>query len=221
MSTANIRQRFSQDDRQAIREATARAEARSTGEVVCQVVERCDDYAEVVREAALCGAVSAALAAAVLYFAGSFWGQHLAWWIALPPACGAVLGWALARYVPSLQRRLIDPETLDRRLAHRAATAFVEEEIFATEKRTGVLIFLALFERRVLILADKGLEGLVPDAAWETIAERLAQGLRDPRPAQALITAIDTCGELMAAHGGEQVARDVNELDDELRMGSD
>ena len=58
----------------------------------------------------------------------------------------------------------------------RAAEAFVEERVFATEKRTGVLIFVALFEHRVVVLADEGIREQVPSDAWDGIARESRRG---------------------------------------------
>ena len=38
-----------------------------------------------------------------------------------------------------------------------AMAAFVEEEVFSTRDRTGILLFLSLFEHRVVVLGDSGI----------------------------------------------------------------
>ena len=79
----------------------------------------------------------------------------MALWIALPPAAGAALGWLAALFLPDLRRALVPAEALAARVHQRATQAFVEEDVFRTRDRTGILIFISLFEHRVVVLADR------------------------------------------------------------------
>jgi putative membrane protein len=103
----------------------------------------------------------------------------------------------------------------------RAAAAFLEAEVFATRDRTGVLIFLALFEHRVVVLADSGIAARVEPGAWKGISDRLAAGIREGRAAAALIEAIGACGRLLAERRVERRPDDVSELPDHLRTSHD
>ena len=96
----------------------------------------------------------------------------------------------------------------------------MEERVFATRDRTGVLIFVALFEHRVLVLADEGINERVDDDAWEEISDELALGLRRGTPAPALIHAVERCADLLAEHGISPLDP-ANELSDEPRFRRD
>ncbi|MDH3727358.1 MAG: hypothetical protein OER77_07485, partial [Myxococcales bacterium] len=114
-------------------------------------------------------------------------------------------------------RRLIDDDALSSRVEGRAAEAFLEEQVFATSERTGVLIFVALFEHRVLVLADEGINERVDATAWDDISNELAFGIRRGTPAPALIRAVERCADLLSEHG---VAADAaNQLSNEPRFG--
>ena len=217
--TSWIERYFSDADREAIRAATARAEARTGGELVCYIVERCDTYTGAVLRTALHGALIASLAAALLHGILGLWGLALLW-IALPPALGALLGWILVRAFPALHRWMLSRDSVDRQVERRAASAFLEEEIFATRGRTGVLLFLTLFEHRVLIVTDKGWLERSDGDAWQAIGDRLADGLRQGDGARALIEAVEACGEHMASVMPRPEA-DSNELSNEPRFRHD
>ncbi|MGB5267848.1 MAG: hypothetical protein WBN30_14745, partial [Polyangiales bacterium] len=88
---------------------------------------------------------------------------------------------------------------------------------FATRERTGVLIFVALFEHRVQVLADEGIDERVAEAAWDEISSELALGIRRGTPAAALIHAVERCAALLEAHG-VQGADQENQLSDEPRF---
>jgi putative membrane protein len=211
---------FSAEDEAAIEAAVREAEAATAGEIVPYAVGRSDLYVSAVWKAAVVGAVALSVAAAVVYEAGRFWGALLPLWIALPPAAGAALGFLAATLVPSLRRRLVPPELIELRVRQRALAAFVGEEVFATRDRTGILIFVSLFEHRVLVLGDAGINARVEPAQWAQIAEGVAAGIRAGRPGEALAEGIRRCARLLAERV-ERRADDTNELADRLRTAKE
>jgi putative membrane protein len=90
-------------------------------------------------------------------------------------------------------------------------------EVFKTAGRTGILIFLSLFERRVVILADSGIHAAVPPSAWDEIAGRLAASLKRGERGAALVRAIQECGALLERPPLSRAADDANELPDTLQ----
>lgn len=206
---------FSEADREAIRAATAEAERVTSGELVVYVVERCDPHPEVAWKGALIGgAIGAACAAMAVRLLGG-WGAPDYLWLLIGLQLGLLAGW-LASRVEGIARRLISDEALESRADGRAAEAFIEEQVFATAGRTGVLIFVALFEHRVLVLADEGIRERVGEGAWHDIAAGVAMGIRGGAPAPALIEAVGRCARLLDEQG---VPADVgNELSNEPRF---
>ena len=208
---------FSPADHAAIEAAVREVEARSAGEIVPYAVERSDRYGRAAWTAATLGALAASLAAALGYRAGEVWGGPAALWIALPPAAGAALGGLAALVVPSLRRALVPLEVMAERVQHRAARAFLDEEVFRTRDRTGVLIFVSLFEHRVVVLADRGLDGHVAPREWEDVVSGIAAGIRRGQPGAALAEGIRRCASLAARFPPRPDDRD--ELPGQLRLG--
>ncbi len=209
---------FSEAERTAIQAATAEAERETAGELVVYVVERCDPHPEVVWKAALIGgALGAALGAIAVRLYGG-WGAPDHLWLLIGLQVGLLAGWLASRF-DAIARRLISKEALESRVDGRAAEAFLDEAVFATKRRTGVLIFVALFEHRVLILPDEGIEAEVDPAAWEAITSDLIAGLRAETPAQALVHSVSECAALLKAHGVD--GGDANELSNEPRFRDD
>lgn len=218
MSATTLARFFSPSEQAAIGAAAAAAEARTGGEIVAYVVGRCDAYTGARFRAAAGAAVLAAMAAGLAHQAGEYWGGAGLLWISLPVAAAATVAYALTALVPTLQRWLTSDATLERRVAQRAAEAFLEAEVFATRDRTGVLLFLALLEHRVLVLADSGIKAQVPAQEWRSIADDLAAGVRAGRPAAALIEAIGHCGRLLEERGIARRDDDRDELPDAPRL---
>jgi putative membrane protein len=179
-------------------------------------VERSDRYTRALWTAATLGALAGALAAALVRWVGNVWGGPVALWIALPPASGAALGLLAARGLPGLRRLLVPPGVLADRVHQRAAEAFLSEEVFRTRDRTGILIFLSLFERRVVVRADRGLDAVVTAGEWEEIVTGIAAGMRQGRPGPALAEGIRRCASLARRVPPRPDDRD--ELPGQLRM---
>lgn len=206
---------FSQADREAIRAATKAAERETSGELVVYVVERCDPHPEVAWKGALIGgAIGAAGAALAVRLAGG-WGAPDDLWLLIGLQLGLLAGWLASRF-DGVARRLIGDEALSSRVEGRAAEAFVDEQVFATAERTGVLIFLALFEHRVWVVADEGIRERVGSSAFDEIAEGVASGIRAGAPAPALVDAVGRCAQLLSEHGVP--ANTTNELSNEPRF---
>lgn len=212
------REFFDEAGRAAIRRAADSAEGRSSGEIVPYVVGRSDNYPEAAWTGASLGALGAAGLAGLVYHFGAIWGAASLAWLVLPAFVGAGLGFLAADRIPALGRRLISADSIERRVRLRAEAAFLEERVFDTRERTGILVMVSLYEHRALVLADAGINAKVAQEEWQAIVDRLVAGIRDGRPAEAMAGAISDCGELLASRKVERRDDDENELSDELRI---
>lgn len=172
----------------------------TAGELVVYVTERCDSYPEVALKATLVGAALGALCSAIAVRIFGGWGAPDYLWMLIGLQLGLFAGWIASRF-EGLGRRLIDREAMTSRIDARAAEAFLEEQVFETQNRTGILIFVTLFEHQVVLLPDDGIGERVEARAWGAISEELAQGIRSGAPARALIRAVEQCADLLREHG--------------------
>lgn len=210
------RRLFTAADEEAIRAAVADAEQRSAGEVVPWIVEACDPYPEAGWKAAALGALlGLALGVGAPLLAGAWGAAPL--WLALFVVAGGAIGLALGQ-LPAAKRLLVDEGVIDHRVRIAAQAAFVRGEVFATRERTGILVFLALLERRVVVLGDAGINARVQPEEWQTIADEIVAGVRRSRPAAALAAGIEACGRLLAERGVPRYEEDVDELPDRPRF---
>lgn len=212
---------FTPADREAVEAAVRGSEGRTSGEIVPYVVDRSDDYPNAVWKGAALGALLAPLLALLAYETGSFWGGSFALWIALPALAGGAVGLVLPLLAEPVRRGLAGRESCELRCRRRAAVAFLECEVFKTAGRTGILIFVSLFEHQVVVLADSGIHASVPQSAWDSIADRLAASLRRGERGPALARAIQECGVLLDRQGVARAADDANELPDTLQRRRD
>jgi putative membrane protein len=207
---------FSASDQEAIARAIGGAEKRTSGEIVVSVVESCDEYEHAVWKGAVLGGLGGVLAALALWQFSDVW--HEAWiWILVPAPAGALLGYLATASIPTLRRWFATPEVMARRTRQRATNAFVRAEMFKTADRTGILLFLALFEHRVEVLADEGITRTVEQKDWDEIAAGVARGMKQGRPLPELLTAIERCGALLDRHRLHPVPGDRDELPNRVR----
>jgi putative membrane protein len=210
---------FREADLEAVRAAVAEAERKTSGEIVSYFVEESDAYTGTLWKGTALGAFTGPLIAEAIYFLGNFWGGLMPLWIALPAAAGGALGFLLTAYVPTVKRWVAGAEVLDLRTRQRAEIAFLEQEVFRTRDRTGILIFLSLFEHRVVVLSDSGINQKAVPGQWDGIVQTVVAGIRAGKPGEALVEAIRQCGALLETCGVAVQPDDRNELENELRRG--
>lgn len=181
-------------DRLRIESAVIDAERSTAGEIVVAVVHECDEYGSAGWRF---GVTLAALVYLLLASSASglpLWAYLAAQGVAL--AVGHLLGRR-----DGLRRRFISETLMETRVAERAQRAFAENGLQRTARRTGILIFVALLERRVVVLADEGIDMVLdPGEAWGDVVELALQGLRTGRAADGLIAAVQRCGKILAHH---------------------
>ncbi len=203
-------------DQEAIAKAIGGAERRTSGEIVVSVVESCDGYEHALWKAAAFGAFAGVVAALGAWLFGNLW--HEAWfWIGVPAPVGALVGYLATATVPALRRWFATPQVMARRSRQRAASAFVRAEMFKTVDRTGILIFLALFEHHVEVVADEGITATVAQSDWDEIAAGIARGMKRGEPLPEILRAIERCGELLDRHRLHPTAGDRDELPNRVR----
>ena len=95
---------------------------------------------------------------------------------------------------------------------------FHDHGVSFTEQRTGILIYVSFMERRAVILADVGINELVPDGAWEDIVNKLTTGLKQGQRSESIGEAIAACGRLLEESGVQRAVEDGNELSDAVRL---
>ncbi len=216
--------RFSEQDLERIRTAVAAAERSTSGEIVPFLVDRSDPYSVAMWRGAVLAATI--VLAIVLLFLQVYegWGYawlHTPWGPSLVTLVGAIAGYVIVALVPAVRRLLAGDDLMTRSVHNRAMRAFVEEEVFKTRDRTGILIFLSLLEHRIEVIGDEGINRAVQPDDWTDIVEAIRNGIKSDRLVDGLVEAIEKCGHLLEHHGVEIRPDDTDELSNTLRIGSD
>jgi putative membrane protein len=156
---------LSEQGKQRLSAAVEAVEARSRAELVVVVRPSAGNYLG----NDLIPAVTAMLATTALLLYTP-WVFDLHWFLIHPPLVAAATV-AVLRVVPGLRRMFIGEAHMQREAEMAAAAWFYRKGVRHTRERTGMLIYVALLERRVVVLADSGITEVVPEHEW---AEALA-----------------------------------------------
>lgn len=197
----NLAKRFlSKSDRDSIVTAVKDAEKLTAGEIVPMVVSASYHYpmADVIGAAAL--ALPASLIVTPLV-GGWLWIGTGSMWLFL--GFFTVLFIAFHEIVKRslwLKRLFISQREIDEEVEEAAITGFYREGLYRTRDETGVLIFISVFEHKVRILADRGINEKVEQGWWDDVVRIIIDSIRHQRQAQGICEAVKKVGELLKVH---------------------
>lgn len=220
------------DPNDRIAAAIREAEARTSGEIFCVLTGEVSRYLDV----ALAVAVTLAFTLPLLLIpfgfeaswlpgmASSWQAAHLAAQAlnsgqavlayAMIQALILILSFCVIAYTP-LRRWIVPPFIRRERVRKAALMQFLAHGLQQTQGRTGVLIFVALKEHRVEIVADEGIHSRVDPEVWGVIAAEMIETIRAGHVITAYEHAIRACGDVLAKHFPPE-PNDINELSDRL-----
>ncbi len=99
----------------------------------------------------------------------------------------------------------------------RATELFSRLRVWDTAQNSGVLVYVQLIDRRVEIVADRGIAAHVAQEQWQAVCRGMEASFRSGAYGPGAVAAIARIGELLAAHFPPQPgepAQPQNELPD-------
>ncbi|PYQ50639.1 MAG: hypothetical protein DMF59_10340 [Acidobacteria bacterium] len=203
-----IQRKLDPDLAAALAERIRAVEAASSAELVVEIRAHSGSYSHA---DARFGALVAFVALLIVLF--SPWDFKDLW---VPPVVlGAyIMGILVARILSLIRRAMTTRRDRDRRVRVTAAATFVERGVTNTTRETGLLIFLSLLERRMELIADRGVLDAVPVLEWNQLLEKTRQRDAD---ANALLDVIRELEPLLTKYVPAR-AGDRDELADEIRF---
>jgi putative membrane protein len=199
----------------AVGSQIAKIEARCGVQIVTAVIGKADHYIELPWKAF---ALGASLAAVVVVAADALrpdWlSAYAALWHALVILGAGAASALLAIFFPTYARLFLRAARRDAEVHHYAQSLFLRRELFKTQQRKGLLVLVAMFERKVEILADTGLHGWVKEAEWRAVISSMTPELAAGRAASALQQGLARLDELLLSKGLHMAVGEANELPD-------
>ncbi len=196
---------FSKESRARAKKAVETIEAQTAGEIVVVVRKRCGKY----HEAELLGAIVAGFA--MLLWVLFHPSPYTTAGIPLRVIVAGLAGGALVAWLSPLKRAIVSKEKRKEAARSAARASFVDLGVTKTKGRTGVLVLVAIFEKRVELVCDIGVDASVLSSAEGKMQEAVERYDFD-----AFIAAVESMGAPLSKALPRQ-ADDVNELSDEVQ----
>ena len=191
---------LSETEKTNISNAVAQLEKNTTGELVPMIVSTSGNYGEY----SIIGALALAMPLAVINAYLINWWYYdqidtlLFFFIFFLPLF--VLFFLILNYMPCLKRLFVPKDVMEEEVRETAAAAFFTQGLNNTKNASGVLLYISVFERRVWILADSGINSKLPEGTWDGIVADLTKGLKQKKNGEVIVTAINRIGELLISN---------------------
>jgi putative membrane protein len=220
----NANRAFGTEDRRRIEEAVAEVEANTSAEIVCAVSTASGRYDRADGVVGLGGAVLLLILVHWLHewlvAGGGAWGVSaltLGWQVGAV-VIGFIGGSLLAPHLPALRRLLVSQAVMAEEVQGAAARVFQSAAVGETAGATGLLVYVSLFERRVVILADQSVLTVLGHERVAQLRDLAVAELKDGRFAEAFLRVIREASPRLAAALPAARRMNPNELPDRLLL---
>jgi uncharacterized membrane protein len=193
---------LSSADASAIATRIAEVEARTGVQVVVAVVGRTARYPEARWKAFALGVSLGALIIGGSAFVRPEWNTTGATFGGIVAVLAAGIMNALAAtWLRGYQRAFVRHNRAAAEVRQYAEGLFLARELYATPARTAVLIVVGLFERAVVVHADRGFTDRIATPEWEGVVTPMTVALRSGERAGAVQAGLAALQSLLVRRG--------------------
>ncbi len=100
--------------------------------------------------------------------------------------------------LPRLKRLFVSETEMDHEVREVATIQFFMKGLFRTKEENGVLIYLSVFEGKVWVIGDRGVDAAVPSGFWQGIVDQVVAGIKEGRTAASICEAVCRIREMLA-----------------------
>ena len=197
----NLAKHFLADDERTRVTATVKeAEKLTAGEIVVMIISASYSYpmANVVGAAVF--SLPLALIFATLVGEWMWIGSHNMWLFLGFLIVFFILFHEVIKRTSWLKRRFISEREFKEEVEEAAITQFFNRGLYRTRDETGVLVLISVFEHKVWVLADQGINAKVDEGQWDEIVKIIINGIKQKRQAEAICKAVEKIGNLLKEH---------------------
>lgn len=190
-------------ERSLLERRIAATEKITGTQIVLAVIEKCDSYAEIPWKAFALGAAVAGFLIFVFDLLYSQWCSPTLVMISVfIILIAGIFTSLLSLYIPSFARFFLAEHRAETEVRQYAESLFLSRELYATRRRTGVLLLVGLFEHQIILLPDKGLNRRLHQKAMQKIIEQMKPSLVSEQVARALEIGLIKLAEILALKKG-------------------
>jgi putative membrane protein len=202
------------EDSRQLNALIATTEKHTNTQIVLALIQRSDSYAELPWKAFALG--TAAAGSLIFLHDLIFYDWHPL--MTVLPSVATILGLGvvfalLTLLLPDFARLFLSVHRAETEVRQYAESLFLSRELFATARRTGILLLVSLFERRVVIIPDKGLDNILTENLLHSIIGEMTAFLRKHAARKAFEAGME---KLAVIVGDRLTGTGKNELSDEI-----
>ncbi len=101
----------------------------------------------------------------------------------------------------------------------RAVEVFQKMEMYKTEQRNGVLVYVAIRDRQLAVFGDQGIHEKVGDEYWNRVVASMLGSFNRDNYAEGISGCIKEIGEALQSYFPYDSETDKNELPDDIVFG--
>jgi putative membrane protein len=195
----------------SLSDAVRAAEKSSSAELVVEVRPRSGSYAHA--EGRFAAVISFGALLFVLFSPWTFEPE----WVPVGVLFAYIFGVAVARSSDFVRRLMTTHRDRESRLRAAAAAAFVERGVGNTRRETGLLVYFSMLERRIELIADRGILNAVPNLEWNQVVAAARERGATVEDLAAVVIGL----QAILARYLPAAADDVDELSNEVRFVSE
>ncbi len=190
----------------AIADAVKQAEENTDGEIALAITRQSDDYSIYEMMLGMCIGFLTFLVCLPFTNQLNNFLNSLFWFPAewyLPAFIGLIIFCTMGIFfmlanIPAIDRLIIPKSVRHRKVYDKMLIHFLEKGIYKTKNHSGILIFISVLERKVLVLADEGINSKLENDELQNICNGIIFGIKNKQAGKALCEAVKNCGELLA-----------------------
>lgn len=126
---------------------------------------------------------------------------------------------SLAEQETSGEIRVHLESTCNKDSVDRAIEVFNLLKMDQTLLKNGVLIYVAIKDRKLAIIGDTGINEVVPSDFWDSTRDLLVTHFKDGKYVEGLVNAIEEAGKVLKQYFPFK-SDDQNELSNEISLGN-
>ena len=181
-------------EQQRLKNCVADVEKKTSGEIVPVIASMSSDYARAAALTTLLLGLALSIPGALILGMTAMWSYLIVF------LGGYLVAMLLVRLYPVLMGPFLSNHEKTAEVHKAAAINFHAHGLHRTRDLTGILIYVSVYERRVAVLADSGIDAKVDPGVWQEVVDMVTDGIRSGQAPDALCRAVARCGELITAH---------------------
>lgn len=210
--------KLTKEEQEKIKLAVQDLEKESSGELVLYLAKRSSNYNSGKWILSSLFGVVTCVIIAVLGYRWMLPKETSIFMVCIATLSSLTIGFLLGLISPKLRSSLMGAGYVHGKVMSKAHAIFLDKEVFQTVDRTGILIFISLLEREVVVLGDTGISSVVKPEQWEEVVGHIVGGIKDKSLCDGILESVKDCKKLLLENKFKVRPDDTNELPDEITI---